>query len=111
MAIDAIYFLCHNMSYMGAELIIHEKLVLDENSLIEIRIWRVPKPVKASTHNLKYSAVYIENNSRIVGYDNEQGKGDHCHYRDRELPYKFKSIEQLLADFRSYIEKIRGKKI
>jgi len=30
---------------------------------------------------------------RIVGYDNERGKGDHCHRRDREEPYRFTTVE------------------
>ncbi len=37
----------------------------------------------------------------LVRYDNETGKGDHRHYGDREEPYGFLSVEQLLADFRN----------
>ena len=42
---------------------------------------------------------------RIVGYDNEAGKGDHRHYRDREEPYTLTSLEQLVADFEADVRK------
>lgn len=96
---------------MTAELLIHEKLFLDADSLIEIRVWRVPKPVPPTKHGLKYSAVYIVKRKRIVGYDNERGKGDHRHFYDEETAYQFESIEKLLADFKADIEAIRGERI
>ena len=96
---------------MAAELIVHERMVLDHASLIEIRIWQVPSPVPPSTHRLKYSMVYIENGKRRVGYDNERGKGDHRHLDEREEAYRFTSIEKLLADFKAEVEKIRGTKL
>jgi hypothetical protein len=37
----------------------------------------------------------------LVRYDNETGEGDHRHYGDREEPYGFSSVEQLLADLRN----------
>lgn len=33
--------------------------------------------------------------------DNESGKGDYGHVGDRDEPYGFLSVEQLLADFRN----------
>jgi len=36
---------------------------------------------------------------RVIGYDNEKGKGDHRHFRDTETGYEFVSVEQLLDDF------------
>jgi hypothetical protein len=59
-------------------------------------------------HRLKYSLFYGRPGERLVGYDNERGKGDHKHLGDRELPYAFVSIERLLADFRADVEAIRG---
>ena len=32
-------------------------------------------------------------------YDNERGKGDHRHVREREEDYNFTTLEQLLLDF------------
>jgi hypothetical protein len=45
---------------------------------------------------------------RIVGYDNERGKGDHRHYGDREEPYIFTTMEQLLDDFERDVIAARG---
>lgn len=39
-------------------------------------------------------------------YDNEAGKGDHRHVRDKEQEYRFKNAEQLLADFWSDVEEM-----
>ena len=36
---------------------------------------------------------------RVIGYDNERGKGDHCHLDGKEHPYKFTTVEQLVEDF------------
>lgn len=86
-------------------------MLLDGDSLIEIRFWRVPKPVPPSSHDLKYSAVYIVRGERVVGYDNERGKGDHRHFYGEETRYRFTSMEQLLADFKADVEAIREDKI
>jgi Family of unknown function (DUF6516) len=84
-------------------------LVLDDGDIIEIRIWRVPKPVPPTAHGLKYSLFYGRPGQRVVGYDNERGKGDHRHIKGVETPYVFVSIEKMLADFRADIEAIRGR--
>jgi len=36
---------------------------------------------------------------RLVGFDNERGKGDHCHLAGRQRPYHFTTVEQLVEDF------------
>lgn len=36
-------------------------------------------------------------------------KGDHRHYGAREMPYRFSTVEQLLADFWTDVESIRRK--
>jgi hypothetical protein len=41
-----------------AELIFEDKQVLDDGSIIEMRIWRVPSPVPPATHVFKYSLFY-----------------------------------------------------
>ena len=46
---------------------------------------------------------------RIVGYDNEAGKGDHRHYGDREEPYRFRGVRQLRADFLADVRRHRRK--
>jgi hypothetical protein len=44
---------------------------------------------------------------RFVGYDNERGKGDHRHIEGREMRYRFVSVEQLVADFLTDVERVR----
>lgn len=50
-------------------------------------------------HGHKYSLFYGRSGQRIVGYDNELGKGDHRHYGVLEMPRAFVSMERLLDDF------------
>jgi hypothetical protein len=42
--------------------------------------------------------------SRVVGFDNEHGKGDHLHRNGIERPYKFQSVQQLVEDFIAAID-------
>jgi hypothetical protein len=83
---------------MKAELI-HQFKSVGEDGIIDMIIWKVPTPVPPSEHSFKYRLVYIVNGVRVVGYDNERGKGDHCHLDGDEYPYTFVSIEQLIEDF------------
>jgi hypothetical protein len=68
-----------------------------------VTIWLVPEPVPPSGHRFKYSLVYITKGVRVIGYDNERGKGDHRHLHGQETPYRFDGIAKLLADFRALI--------
>ena len=56
-------------------------------------------------HGLKYSLFFGRAGERIIGYDNEKGKGDHRHYRSQEEPYRFSSLEQLIRDFENDVER------
>jgi hypothetical protein len=77
------------------------------DGVIEIAIWRVPEPVPPSGHDFKYRLVYVKNGQRIVGFDNECGKGDHCHLDGRELSYTFVGLDRLVDDFLAAVEKRR----
>lgn len=92
---------------MKAVLITDFKSVSNDGSIIQMRIWRVPEPVHPSTHGLKYRLVYIVEGERIVGFDNERGKGDHCHLDGNERPYRFVSLEQLIEDFIAEVDRRR----
>lgn len=50
----------------------------------------------------------IVEGKRVIGYDNERGKGDHRHVRASEEPYLFESVETLLADFLADVERERS---
>ena len=36
---------------------------------------------------------------RVVGYDNQRGKGDHKHIRGAQRAYRFKDVPTLIRDF------------
>jgi len=88
-----------SIASMKARLIYRERRSLKEGGFIEQVIWQVPQPVPPCTHAYKYRLVYILNGMRVVGYDNERGKGDHKHFGGREYPYTFIGAVQLLDDF------------
>ena len=83
----------------GAEKLFQERVILAEDRRVEGVIWRVPKPVPPSRHPYKYRLVYIVGGLRVVGYDNERGKGDHRHFGNAETAYVFTTVSALLADF------------
>lgn len=47
-------------------------------------------------------------NTRLIGYDNERGKGDHRHLTGREAPYRFISVDTLIEDFLYDVAKERS---
>jgi hypothetical protein len=90
---------------MAATLIQNRRLDLRNGTIIQIRIWKLPDTTDERPHGLKYSLFYGRPGERIVGYDNERGKGDHRHYRDREEVYTFTTMEKLIADFWTDVRK------
>ena len=83
---------------MKAKLIVHRKERNEDGQITELKAWIVPV-TKYTPHGLKYSAVYIINGVRVIGYDNERGKGDHRHFAGVEKQYAFISMAQLVTDF------------
>ncbi|BDA82591.1 hypothetical protein Sa4125_01330 [Aureimonas sp. SA4125] len=90
---------------MAALLLINRKIVRTDGSIIQVRVWQLPQPSTERPHGLKYSLFYGRAGQRLVGYDNETGKGDHRHYGDREEAYVFTSLERLIDDFEVDVEK------
>lgn len=72
--------------------------------VVEMVIWRLPGPVPPCTHPYKYRMVFVKDGRRIVGFDNERGKGDHRHLHGVESPYRFVDVQTLLADFWSEVD-------
>jgi hypothetical protein len=91
-----------------ADLILDYRERLQDGFIVAVKIWLVPQPVAGSAHPFKYSLYFGRPGVRIVGYDNERGKGDHRHYGGREEVYKFVSVERLMADFGADIARFRG---
>ncbi len=84
---------------MKAEPLIDERHVLDEDTFVEIVIWRLPRPARGSSHRFKYRLALVRGGICVLRYDNEAGKGDHRHVRNVEEPYAFADTDTLLADF------------
>jgi len=93
---------------MKAKLIIRQRVGLPDGDLVEIVVWRVPEPVPPTIHGFKYRLVYIAGGRRVLGYDNERGKGDHKHGPDGEVPFRFISIDELLERFVLEVERMRS---
>jgi hypothetical protein len=94
---------------MDAELVIADKVVFDDGAIQEMVIWRRPTPISPSSHGFKYRLFYGVAGRRLIGYDNERGKGDHRHIGDREEPYQFRSWKALLDDFLADVARMRSK--
>jgi hypothetical protein len=97
------------MAKKKAELIFHERIDYADGAIVEMKLWRVPLPVRPSAHSSKYSLFYGRPGMREVGYDTERGKGDHRHLGNVETTYNFTTVEQLIADFWSDVRHARGK--
>ncbi len=95
---------------MKARLLLHRKRVFDDGAVMEMKLWEVPSPVRGSAHSVKYSLYYGRGGARLVGYDNEAGKGDHRHYESREEDYTFQGVDRLVADFLADVTALRGSK-
>ena len=90
---------------MKATLLYHNKRRLDSGAMIEEVVWKLPQSDSERPHGYKYRLAYISKGRRLVGYDNERGKGDHRHYGYYEEHYSFTTVDRLLADFRADMRK------
>jgi len=78
--------------------------------IVEMVIWQLPGAEVDRPHGLKYRLVYSRHGRRLVGYDNERGKGDHKHIGDKQFPYMFVSVDQLVSDFMADVKHHAGEK-
>ena len=92
---------------MTAKLLHRDRLDFDDGGVVGMVIRQVPAPVTGSWYRYKYRLYYGRNGRRIVGCDNERGKGDHRHLRGHEETYRFTTVEQLMRDFLADVAKER----
>ncbi|MDD3517932.1 MAG: DUF6516 family protein [Chromatiales bacterium] len=92
---------------MKATLIFHKRQEA-YGGIVEMVIWRLPRTDPDRPHGLKYRLYFGRDGQRLVGYDNERGKGDHRHYESHEEPYHFVSLERLIRDFLDDVTRIGG---
>jgi hypothetical protein len=93
---------------MKAVRIFYDKTVLHDGAIDQMHIWQLPRSTSERPHGLKYILFYGGPDGRLVGYDNESGKGDHKHIRDVETRYKFIDVETMLADFLADVKRMRN---
>ena len=75
--------------YMSkAILMINRKIRYDDGAIVDMVVWELPESVLGSEHMYKYSLFYGKDGERIVGYDNERGKGDHKHLKKKKSKNK-----------------------
>jgi len=62
--------------------------------------WALPAPTPERQHGLKYRRHGGREGHGIVRYDHETGTGDHRQEGEPEAPYRFMSLDRLIADVR-----------
>ncbi len=89
-----------------ARLVLRTRTAL-HGGVVEVVVWPVPEPAPPSLHGFKYRLVFAQAGERVVGYDNDRGKGDHKHIGALERPYPFSDLATLINDFLADVEALR----
>src|SRR5579875_228161 len=89
--------------------VLREKVIDEQGGIIELAIWQVPK----STHfpeGVRYRLAYVPagDSQPAILYDIHRGKTHHRHAEGTEHLYQFNSVDQLIADFRADVERIKA---
>ena len=99
----------YNRHHSTARLLFHSKRDYENGEIVEFKAWEVPRS-GIRPEGIKCSMVYIDTSGRrILGYDNAEGKGHHCHVGDEEIPIEFGSIGELLLKFLNEVGHLRGR--
>lgn len=104
-ALDRICLIEHNFSVAKAEKIHGFRITLPTGELVEVSVHRLPMPIPPCSHDYRYRMVMIRERVRVVGYDNERGKGDHRHLNGVETRYHFRGLAELFADFKADVKR------
>ncbi len=91
---------------MKATELLRRRISYSESAFAELVLWQLQAPLAGSAHPYKYRLAYVVNGVCVLRYDNESGKGDHRHFRDKESRYVFGGVDKLLAAFQRDIERI-----
>lgn len=71
-------------------------------------MWLLPSPLPGSSHPYKYRLHYqTADGSDVIRYDNERGKGDHRHIKEKEASYRFVTVKKLVLDFYEAVRRMR----
>jgi Family of unknown function (DUF6516) len=109
MTLESLTTLSHDgiNSNMKAQALLRDRIVLDDNTFVELVVWKLPKPLAGSAHGFKYRLALVHQAVCVLRYDNEAGKGDHKHIGESEVDYAFTNLERLQQDFWSDVERWR----
>lgn len=94
---------------MASRLLYDDKRRYEDGAILQVQVWELARPVPGSGHRYKYRLFYGYPGKRVVGYDNERGKGDHRHLGGREEAYRFVSLEKLFEDFLADVAERRAR--
>ncbi|HRJ53901.1 MAG TPA: DUF6516 family protein [Candidatus Thiothrix moscowensis] len=84
---------------MKAKSLLKERRAISDTSFLDLVVWQVPEPLAGSFHHFKYRLAFVVEGVCVLRYDNEAGKGNHKHLGEREVPYTFSGLRQLVDDF------------
>lgn len=90
---------------MKAKQLARNRIALGRSAFAETVVWQLPVPLAGSAHSFKYRLAYVVGGVCVLRYDNEAGKGDHCHFDNVESAYTFTTPDKLLADFFNDIQR------
>lgn len=94
---------------MKATRLLRSKIAFENGTIQEMVIWQLPEKTLERPHGLKYRLHYgLTNGTCLIRYDNERGKGDHRHVRDKEEPYALTTARKLVEDFLSDVAKVQA---
>jgi hypothetical protein len=79
--------------------LIRRRIPIGDNAFAEMALWQLGGPVPPCDHHYKYRLALVFGGRCVVRYDNERGKGDHRHVGESEMPYEFRTVDDLVADF------------
>lgn len=96
---------------MQPKLLLHQKRVLKNSLVIELKIWQVAK-TRNYPDGVRYSliAIFPETKKKVL-MDNHSPKSHHYHLDKSEFEYSFKDIDQLIEDFKDLVKIHMGVKI
>jgi len=95
------------MQYMKAALIYDQTETRANGVKLEMVIWQLPAATADRPHGIKYRLWAGRDGQTLVRYDNERCKGDHKHLGAVEMPYVWRGMSQLVADFIADVEALK----
>ena len=93
------------MPHSKAFLVHYFKDYIETRGLEEHTVWVVPQDEK-NPDGIRYRLVFIPVGRTVpaVLYDNHHPKGHHKHINGQEVPYEYRSFEDLFQDFQRDVE-------